>query len=173
MRPGLRERTEAALVSCSIITHIDTLTVEVSMAHPRTANRNALFVFLAVVAFLISGIVAASPNPSAQQGHLIPPQPSAAFRVEVLSALPEGVDFEPYLRNLDASIVFNLHANLPKSAAHGEKGVVLIQVRFPSIWPASIGGGAHISANAFTRILPRSGIAARVAAFVYLSEWAL
>ncbi|PYU59024.1 MAG: hypothetical protein DMG56_19470 [Acidobacteria bacterium] len=120
--------TEAALVSCSIITHIDTLTVEVSMAHPRTANRNALFVFLAVVAFLISGIVAASPNPSAQQGHLIPPQPSAAFRVEVLSALPEGVDFEPYLRNLDASIVFNLHANLPKSAAHGEKGVVLILV---------------------------------------------
>ena len=98
------------------------------MAHPRTANGNALFVFLAVVVFLISGIVTASPKPSAQQGHLIP-LPTQLFRVQVLSALPEGVDFEPYLRNLDASIGRNLLASLPKSAAKGEKGVVVVRVQ--------------------------------------------
>jgi len=99
------------------------------VAHPRTANGNALFVFLAVVVFLISGIVTASPKPSAQQGHLIPPLPTQLFRVQVLSALPEGVDFEPYLRNLDASIGRNLLASLPKSAAKGEKGVVVVRVQ--------------------------------------------
>jgi len=103
--------------------------MEVSVAHPRTANTNALFVFLAVVAFLISGIVTASPKPSAQQGHLIPPLSTQLFRVQVLSALPEGVDFEPYLRNLDTSIGRNLLASLPKSAAKGEKGVVVVRVQ--------------------------------------------
>ena len=63
------------------------------MAYARTANSSALFVFLAAAAFLISGIVTASPKPSAQQGHLIPPLPSQLFSVQVLSALPEGVDF--------------------------------------------------------------------------------
>jgi TonB family protein len=101
--------------------------VEVSMAYPRTANSSALFVFVA--AFLISGIVTASPKPSAQQGHLIPPLPSQLFSVQVLSALPEGVDFEPYLRNLDAFIGRNLLASLPKSAAKGEKGVVVVRVQ--------------------------------------------
>src|SRR5256886_12069309 len=47
----------------------------------------------------------------------------------LLSALPEGVDFEPYLRNLDASIGRNLLASLPKSAAKGEKGVVVVRVQ--------------------------------------------
>jgi TonB family protein len=98
------------------------------MAHPRTANSTALFVFLAVATFLISGNVMASPNPGAQQGRLIPPLPSQLFNVQVLSALPEGVDFEPYLRNLDASIGRNLLARLPKSAANGEKGVVVVRV---------------------------------------------
>src|SRR5260370_33306472 len=103
------------------------------MAHPRTPNSNALFVFLAVVAFLISGIVTASPKPFAQQGHLIPPLSTQLFRVQVLSALPEGVDFEPYWRNLDASIGRNLLASVPKSAAKGEKGVVGVRVQIQNV----------------------------------------
>ena len=99
------------------------------MARPRTAMRNGLVVLLAGMAFLISGIVTASPKPNAQQGHLIPPPPSRLFSVQILSALPEGVDLDPYLRNLSVSIGRNLLASSPKSAANGEKGVVVVRVQ--------------------------------------------
>jgi hypothetical protein len=46
---------------------IDALSVEASMPHPRTVKGNILFVFLAVVAFLISGIVTPSPTPRKQR----------------------------------------------------------------------------------------------------------
>ena len=99
------------------------------MARPRTTVRNGLVVLLTGMAFLIPAIVTASPKPGAQQGHLIPPLSTQLFRVQVLSALPEGVDFDPYLRNLSASIGRNLLASSPKSAANGEKGVVVVRVQ--------------------------------------------
>jgi TonB family protein len=99
------------------------------MPHPRTARSN-VFVFLALVAFLISGIAKASPNPSTQQGHLNPPQPAEQYpvAVEVLSSLPEGVVFEPYLNKVYYSIRHNLYANLPESATSGEHGVVVVRL---------------------------------------------
>lgn len=92
------------------------------LAHP--------FVFLASVAFLISGIAKASPNPGTQQGHLIPPQPAQEYPVivEVLSSLPEGVVFEPYLNKVYLSVKHNLYANLPESAASGEHGIVVVRL---------------------------------------------
>jgi hypothetical protein len=53
--------------------------VEGSVPHPRNAKSIVLFVFLTSAAVLISGIVTASPNPSKQQGHLIPEQPSHKY----------------------------------------------------------------------------------------------
>jgi TonB family protein len=99
------------------------------MPHLRPARTN-VFVFLASVAFLISGIVKALPNPGTQQGHLIPPQPAQEYPVivEVLSSLPEGVVFEPYLNKVYLSIKHNLYANLPESAASGEHGVVVVRL---------------------------------------------
>jgi TonB family protein len=104
--------------------------VEVSMPHPRTARRNVLFVFLALVAFLISGIVTASPKPGTQQGHLIPPDPAQVYpvTVEVLSSLPEGVNCVPYVHKLYVSIRHNLFVNLPESATSGEHGVVVVRL---------------------------------------------
>jgi TonB family protein len=101
------------------------------MPHPRTARSNALFAFLALLAFLISGIVKASPSPSPQQGHLIPPNPAQLYpvTVEVLSSLPEGVNVEPCMDKVYYSIRHNLYANLPGSAANGEHGVVVIRLR--------------------------------------------
>jgi TonB family protein len=110
------------------------------MPQPRTAKSNVAFVFLVAGAFRVSGAVIASPNPGTQQGrlfssqpqqgHLIPPHPSQQFpiTVEVLSSLPEGVDLDPYLRNLYVSIRRNLLAKLPESTVHGEKGVVVVLV---------------------------------------------
>jgi TonB family protein len=99
------------------------------MPHPRTAQNN-VFVFLALVAFLISGIVTASPKPSTQQGHLIPPDPAQLYpvTVEVLSSLPEGVNRDPYVHKLYVSIRHNLFANLPESATSGEHGVVVVRL---------------------------------------------
>jgi len=108
------------------------------MPHPRTANSNVLFVILATVAFLISEVVMASPNPGTQQehlisppsqeGHLIPPRKSQAYGIglQVLSST-EGVDFRTYLDSLYFSIRRNFPANIPASAAGGEKGIVMIR----------------------------------------------
>jgi TonB family protein len=112
--------------------------VEISMPHPRTAKSNVLFVILATVAFLISGLVMASPNPGTQQehlispppqeGHLIPPRTSQqhATGLEVLSST-EGIDFRTYLDSLSFSIRRNFLAKIPESAAGGEKGIVVVR----------------------------------------------
>jgi TonB family protein len=114
-----------------MIAVVDTLDVEGSVPHPRIAKSIVLLVFLTSAAFLISGIVAASPNPSKQQGHLIPAQPSHAETIgfKVLSSTG-GIDFEPYLTTtLFKSIVRSFHAMIPKSVAAGEKEAVVVQVR--------------------------------------------
>jgi TonB family protein len=95
---------------------------------PQTAKRNVLFAFLAVAAFLISGGVTASPNPSTQQEHPNSPPP-IAFGVTILSSLPEGVSFEAYLLGIHSSIKRSLSATLPESVANGKKGVVVVRVR--------------------------------------------
>jgi TonB family protein len=113
--------------------------VEVSMPHPRTAKDNVLLVFLASVAFLISGTVTASPSLSAQEGyfnsppdegHLIPAPRRQGFPIslEVLSSVPDKVNLNPYLGRLYFSIRRNLLAKMPESAANGEKGVVVLRV---------------------------------------------
>jgi TonB family protein len=113
-----------------MIAGVDKPGVEVSMPHPRSAQSNVLFVFIVIAAFMISANVSASPNPGTQQGHLIPPQPAQEYpvAVEVLSSLPEGVAFEPYLNKVYFSIRHNLYANLPESAASGEHGVVVVRL---------------------------------------------
>jgi TonB family protein len=107
------------------------------MPQPPTVKSNVLFIFLAAVAFLISGIRAASPNPSTQQEHLILPQPQQgnlipprtsqphATSMKVLSSA-EGVDFRPYLNTLYFSIKRNFLSKIPESAA-GEKGIVVVR----------------------------------------------
>jgi TonB family protein len=110
---------------------IDASGAEVFMQHPRTVKCNPRFVFLAVVAFLISGIVTALPDSSTQQGHLIPAESSHAQSIgfKVLSST-EGIDFKPYLTTtLISSIVRNFHPKIPKSAAIGEKEPAVVQVR--------------------------------------------
>jgi TonB family protein len=113
--------------------------VEVSMPHPRTAKSNVLFVTIATVAFMISGLVMASPNPSAQEGnfvslpqegHVIPAPRGQGhpIRLEVLSSVPDKVNLDPYLRRVYVSIQRNLLARLPESALNGEKGVVVVRV---------------------------------------------
>jgi TonB family protein len=125
-------------LSCSIIAGVNTPGVKGSMPHPRTAKSNVLFVFLATVAFLISGLVMASPNPGTQQehlispppqeGHLIPPRPcqQCGTGLEVLSST-RGVDFRTYLNTVYFSIRHNFFAKIPESAAGGEKGVVVVR----------------------------------------------
>jgi TonB family protein len=122
-----------------MIASIDTSGVEVSMPHPRTAKDNVLVVFLASVAFLISGIVTASPSPSAQEGYfkspphegrMIPAPRGQEFPIslEVLSSVPDKVNLNPYLDRLYFSIRRNLLAKLPESAASEETGVVVVRV---------------------------------------------
>ena len=108
------------------------------MPHPRTAKGNVLIVFLASVAFLISGLVMASPNlgtqqehlisPPPQEGHLIPPRTSypRGTGLQVLSST-EGIDFRTYLDSLYFSIRRNFLATIPESAARGEKGIVVVR----------------------------------------------
>ncbi len=105
------------------------------MPLPRTAKDNLLLVFLASVAFLISGIVMASQNPSAQEGYFFSPPheghlvPGYPISLEVLSSVPDKVNLDPYLRRVYVSIQSNLLAKLPESAVNGEKGVVAVRVR--------------------------------------------
>jgi TonB family protein len=107
----------------------------------RNARSNVIFVLLASVAFLISGIVMASPNPGTQQEHLISPPPQEGhlipparpaeqypIKFEILSSLPDRVNLNPYLDHLYSSIQRNLLARLPESALNGEKGVVVVRV---------------------------------------------
>ena len=100
------------------------------MPHPRTAKDNVLLLFLASVAFLISGIVTASPSPSVQEGHLIPAPRGREFPIslEVLSPVPDKVNLNSYLARLYSSVRRNLLAKLPESATDGEKGVVIVRV---------------------------------------------
>jgi TonB family protein len=109
------------------------------MPHPRTAKDYVLLVFFASVAFLISGIVTASPGPSAQEGdffspphegRLIPAPQGQEYPIslEVLSSVPDKVNLDPYLRRVYVSIQRNLLAKLPESALNGEKGVVVVRV---------------------------------------------
>jgi TonB family protein len=126
-------------LSCRKIVGVNEPGVEVSMPHPRTAKSDVLFVILATVAFLISGLVMASPNPGTQQehlispppqeGHLIPPRPcrqQCGTGMQVLSST-EGVDFRTYLDSLYFSIRRNFLAKIPESAAGGEKGIVVVR----------------------------------------------
>jgi TonB family protein len=116
-------------LSWSMIPAADSRCMEVSVPScPRTAKGNILVVFLAAAAFLISGSVTASPNPSTQQEQLNSP-PTIAVGVTVLNSLPKGVDFESYMHNLHSSIKRNLSANLPESVVNGKKGVVVVRVR--------------------------------------------
>jgi TonB family protein len=96
----------------------------------RIADRELVFVFLAVLTFLVSGIVTASPNPRKQQGHLVPQPESYVYPIgfKVLSPT-EGIDFMPYLSTLPNSLAASFHAKIPKSAVVGEKGVVVVRVR--------------------------------------------
>ena len=101
------------------------------MPHSRTVKCDALLVFLVIVAFLVPGIVTASPNPSTQQqGHMIPAQPSSAETIgfKVLSSTG-GIDFKPYLITLFNPINRSFHVKLPKSAVVGEKEAVVVQFR--------------------------------------------
>lgn len=107
--------------------------------HSRTTKDNVLLVFLASVAFLISGIATASPSPSTQEGyfnspphegHVIPAPRGQEFPItlEVLSPVPDKVNLNSYLGRLYSSVRRNLLAKLPESAADGEKGVVIVRV---------------------------------------------
>ena len=101
------------------------------MRLPRIADRKLVFVFLAVLAFLISGIVTASPNPRKQQGHLVPQPESYVYPMgfKVLSPT-EGIDFIPYLSTLVNSLGASFHAKVPKSAVVGEKGSWLFELAY-------------------------------------------
>src|ERR1700733_11353455 len=98
------------------------------MPHLRTVRCDVLFVFLVGKVILGTGIDTASPNPSTQQGHLIPAQPSREETVgfKVLSSTG-GIDFKPYLITLFNPINRSFHVKLPKSAAAGEKETVVVQ----------------------------------------------
>jgi TonB family protein len=110
---------------------VDKPGVEVSMPHPGSAQSNALFVFIVVAAFMISANVSASPNPSPQQGHLVPPNLARQYpmTVEVLNSLPEGVDFKRYVDNLYFSVRRNFLAKLPESSVVEETGIVVVRVQ--------------------------------------------
>jgi hypothetical protein len=109
------------------------------MPHPRAAKSNVLFAILATVAFLISGVVMASPNPGTQQGHLISPHPQEGHLIlprpcrkqcgtlmQVLSST-EGIDFITYFDSVYFSVRRNFLAKIPESAAGGEKGIVVVR----------------------------------------------
>jgi TonB family protein len=104
--------------------------VEVSMPHFLPAKSRMRFPALTLSALLISGIVAYSPSASAQQGHLIPSQPSRHSPVgfKILSAT-DGVDWLPYLSGLAGPLGLKFHAKIPAAAAHGGKGIVAVRVR--------------------------------------------
>jgi TonB family protein len=109
------------------------------MPHRLTTKNNVLLVFSFSVAFLISGIAAASPSPNTQEGyfnspphegHVIPAPRGQEFPIslEVLSPVPEKVNLNSYLDRLYFSVRRNLLAKLPESASDGEKGVVIVRV---------------------------------------------
>jgi len=135
----------------SIIAVLDTLDGEGSVPHPRIATSIVLLAFLTSAAFLVSGIVTALPNPSKQQGHLIPTEPSHVQSIgfKVLSS-SEGIDFKPYLTTtLFNSIVRNFHPKIPKSTAAGEKESAVVRVRIKRDGSLS---------NSFMTIVSSSGV---------------
>jgi hypothetical protein len=111
-----------------MIARTDCRCSEVFVPHHRAAKGNVRLVFLTVAAFLISGSMTASVNPSTQQEHLTSPQP-VGIAIDILSPVPAGVSFVPYLSNLSAAIKRSLSAKLPESVANGKKGIVVIRLR--------------------------------------------
>ena len=100
------------------------------MPQPRHATNRAASILLAAIAFLISGVVTASPGASAQQGHLIPPQspPMYPMGYKILSPTA-GVDFLPYLTTINSPLERNFLAKKPKSTGGEGKGVVVVRVQ--------------------------------------------
>jgi TonB family protein len=100
------------------------------MPQPRHATNRAACILLAAIAFLISGVVAASPGAGPQQGHLIPPQspPMSPMGYRILNPTA-GVDFLPYLTTINSLLERNFLAKKAKSTAAEGKGVVVIRVR--------------------------------------------
>jgi len=96
--------------------------------HPRTAKRKSPFVFLTAAALIISGVASASPDASAQQREQAP-KPTTGVGVSILSYIPKGVDFAPYMRAMYDSIMPNLSAKLPESVKNGQKGIVVLRAR--------------------------------------------
>src|ERR1700733_458753 len=146
-----------------MIAVVDTLDVKGSVLHPRIAKGIVLLAFLASAAFLISGIVTASPDPRKQEGDLIPAQqsPAATRGFKVLSSTG-GIDFKPYLTaTLFNPIVRSFHANIPKPAAAEEKEVVVVQFRIQkdgsladkSVTIVSSSGAKEFDAAALSAIL--------------------
>jgi TonB family protein len=94
---------------------------------PQIAKGNILFILLAAGTLLISGLVSASLNLSAQQDAQAP-RPKIAVGATILNDT-KGVDFSSYMRAMHDSIMRNLAAKLPESVTNGEKGLVVVRVR--------------------------------------------
>jgi TonB family protein len=98
------------------------------MPLPRIMKSSLLFVLLTGVTILISGIVAASPEPSTEQDQVIPQRPPQPYTTALEMLSPdEGIDFGPYLSALHHSIKHNLLSKIPKSASEGLKGIVVVR----------------------------------------------
>ena len=130
------------------------------MPLPRTPRSNFVFVFLAVLSFLVSGIVTASPNPR-QQGRVVPQPASYVYPMGFKVLSPTGgIDFIPYLQTLVNSCGRSFHAKIPRSAADGEKGVVVVRVQIQkdgsvpnnSVTVASSSGKDEVDAAALSMI---------------------
>jgi TonB family protein len=138
---------------------------------PRTARSKFVFVFVAVLSFLVSGIVTASSNPTQQQGHLVPQPASYVYPMGFKVLSPTGgTDFIPYLQTLVNSCGRSFHAKIPK-AADGEKGVVVVRVQIQkdgsvpnnSVTVASSSGKDEVDAAALS-------VMRTAAPFAYLPE---
>ena len=95
---------------------------------PLTVNTFRILLFLIVGQASISGDITACPSPN-EQGQSTDSSPTPnpyPYGVKVLSPT-EGVDIEPYVKKLHASIRNNLYAKGPDSAAKGEKGIVVVR----------------------------------------------
>ncbi len=101
------------------------------MPLPRTTKSKVLFVLLTVGAFLIPAKISSSPKPSPQQGHLVPPNPSEQYpmTVEVLNSQTDGADVRPYVDTIYFSIRNNLLANISKSVAIEETGILVVRIQ--------------------------------------------
>jgi TonB family protein len=99
------------------------------MPQPRHATNRAAYILFAAIAFLISGVVTASPGAGAQQGHLIPQlsPPMYPMGYKILSPTA-GVDFLPYLTTINSPLERNFRVKKPTSTGGEGQGVVVIHV---------------------------------------------